>query len=114
MAPVLSDSRTTLMPWKDPLQAAIPQIRDGYMAAVYYGQRRSGDFYDFLRPGTQRVLFGLFDVAGDLRRTRPIVIALQQKFRAAGALLLESNDANESESMLELWLEMNRAVMKTA
>src|SRR5437762_7777199 len=114
MAPVLSDSRPTLMPWKDPLQATIPQIRDGYMAAVYYGQRRSGDFYDFLRTGDQRVLFGLFDVAGDLRRTRPVVIALQQKFRSAGARLFELNDANEPESMLELWLEMNRAVMKTA
>jgi serine phosphatase RsbU (regulator of sigma subunit) len=114
MAPVLSHSRAALMPWKDPLQATIPQVRDGYMAAVYYGQRRSGDFYDFLRAGPQRVLFGLFDVAGDLRRTRPIVIALQQKFRSSGARLLESSDANESESMLELWLEMNRAVMKTA
>ena len=114
MAPVLSHSRAALMPWTDPVQATIPQIRDGYMAAVYYGQRRSGDFYDFLRAGPQRVLFGLFDVAGDLRRTRPIVIALQQKFRSVGARLLETSDANESESMLELWLEMNRAVMKTA
>src|SRR5713226_3969035 len=114
MAPALSDERSTLMPWKDPLQATIPQIRDGYIAAVYYGQRRSGDFYDFWRAGSQRVLFGLFDVAGDLRQTRPIVVALQQKFRSSGARLLESAAANESESMLELWLETNRAVMKAA
>jgi len=61
------------MPWKDPLQANIPQIRDGYLGAVYYGQRRSGDFYDFVRPTPDRVLFGLFDVAGDLKQTRDIV-----------------------------------------
>jgi len=102
------------MPWKDPLQANIPQIRDGFMAAVYYGQRCSGDFYDFLRVGPERVLFGLFDVAGDLQRTRAAVVAIQEKFRSLGASLLESNDANESEVMLELWLELNRGLMQTA
>jgi len=113
MAPVLTQ-RSSLMPWKDPLQANIPQIRDGFMAAVYYGQRCSGDFYDFLRVGPERVLFGLFDVAGDLQRTRAVVVALQEKFRSLGASLLESNDANESEVMLELWLELNRSLMQTA
>src|SRR5258708_5461406 len=113
MAPVLTQ-RSPLMPWKDPLQANIPQIRDGFMAAVYYGQRCSGDFYDFLRIGPERVLFGLFDVAGDLQRTRAIVVAIQQKFRSLGASLLESSEANESEAMLELWLELNRALMQAA
>ncbi len=113
MAPVLTQ-RSPLMPWKDPLQANIPQIRDGFMAAVYYGQRCSGDFYDFLRVGPERVLFGLFDVAGDLQRTRAVVVAIQEKFRSLGASLLESNDANESEVMLELWLELNRGLMQTA
>src|SRR5437773_11906289 len=114
MAPVLSHSRAALMPWTDPIQATIPQIRDGYMAAVYYGQRRSGDFYDFLRSSPQRVLFGLFDVAGDLQQTRPIVITLQQNFRDLGSRLLAVQDANESEAILELWIEMNRALMKAA
>src|SRR6266404_2936895 len=93
MAPVLNP-RPPLMPWIDPLQANIPQIRNGFMAAVYYGQRCSGDFYDFLRIGPDRVLFGLFDVAGDLQRTRAIVVALQQKFRSLGTALLQSVDAN--------------------
>ena len=103
-----------MMPWKDPLQASIPQIRDGFMAAVYYGQRCSGDFYDFLRIAPARVLFGLFDVAGNLRQTRSIVVAMQQKFRSRGARLLESSVSNEAESMLELWLELNRTLMKVA
>src|SRR5258708_20351334 len=112
MATVLND-RPALMPWKDPLQASIPQIRDGFMAAVYYGQRCSGDFYDFLRIGPERVLFGLFDVAGDLQRTRGIVVAMQQKFRSLGASLLEPSDINESEGILELWLQLTRVFMHT-
>src|SRR5438552_11587401 len=109
MSTVLNHERPVIMPWKDPLQAQIPQIRDGYMGAVYYGQRRSGDFYDFVRSSPHRVLFGLFDVAGDLQQTRPIVIALQQKFRDLGVQSLASESVNESEAILELWIEMNRA-----
>lgn len=113
MPPVLK-LRPSLMPWIDPLQSTIPEIRDGFMAAVYYGQRCSGDFYDFVRISPQRVLFGLFDVAGDLQRTRAIVCSLQQKFRSAGTALLQSADANEAETMLELWLELNRTLMQAA
>src|SRR5437660_7268918 len=114
MPTVLSDNKPAIMPWQDPLQAKVPAIRDGYLGAVYYGQRRSGDFYDFVRSSPQRVLFGLFDVAGNLQQTRSIVIALQQKFRDSGARLLASETANESEAILELWIDMNRAIMKVA
>jgi serine phosphatase RsbU (regulator of sigma subunit) len=113
MAPVLNQ-RSAVLPWKDPIQASIPQLRDGFMAAVYYGQRCSGDFYDFLRIGPERVLFGLFDVAGGLQQTRSIVVAIQEKFRSRGASLLEPSDTNEAEGILELWLELNRALMQAA
>jgi serine phosphatase RsbU (regulator of sigma subunit) len=102
------------MPWQDPVQATIPEIRDGSMSAVYYGQRCSGDFYDFVRVDPQRVLFGLFDVAGLLQQTRRIVLALQQQFRESGTLLFQRAEANESESMLQLWLNINNVVMKSA
>jgi serine phosphatase RsbU (regulator of sigma subunit) len=108
------NQRTPVLPWKDPLQTSIPQIRDGFMAAVYYGQRCSGDFYDFLRVSPERVLFGLFDVAGDLQRTRGIVVAIQEKFRSLGASLLGPDVSNEAEGILELWLELNRALMHAA
>jgi serine phosphatase RsbU (regulator of sigma subunit) len=109
-----ANASPALMPWKDPVQATIPEIRDGSMSAVYYGQRCSGDFYDFVRVNPQRVLFGLFDVAGLLQQTRKIVLAVQQEFRDLGTLLFQPSDANESESMLELWLHINSAVMKSA
>jgi serine phosphatase RsbU (regulator of sigma subunit) len=114
MAPFVSDEKSTLMPWKDPVQAKIPSIRDGQVGAVYYGQRRCGDFYDFVRSSPERVLFGLFDVAGKIEQTRPIVIALQNEFHDSGSRLLSPAGVNESEAMLELWIEMNRAVMKAA
>jgi serine phosphatase RsbU (regulator of sigma subunit) len=114
MSTVLNQPKTAILPWKDPLQATIPQIRDGWMSAVYYGQRRSGDFYDFVRPNPDRVLFGLFDVAGDLQETRAIIVTLQQKFRSSGARTFQDPNINETERLLELWIEINRAIMSAA
>ena len=108
------NNRSVLMPWKDPLQAKIPEIRSGSMGAVYYGQRQSGDFYDFLQISPRRVLFGLFDVAGDLKLTRRIIVPLQEKFRSLGPQLLQADDTNESEALLELWIALNRTIMKSA
>src|SRR5581483_4024491 len=113
MASVAPD-RPELMPWKDPLQAQVPALREGQLAAVYYGQRRSGDFYDFVRASPARVLLGLFDIAGDLKRTRSIVLALQQEFRSGGAELLNAEGGNEADSMLEMWIRLNRTVMQSA
>lgn len=114
MSPAATAEKSTVMPWPDPHQAKIPTIRDGTLAAVYYGQRRSGDFYDFVLLSSGSVLFGLFDVAGDLRETRSIIVGLQQKFRGAGAKLLDGEQVNEAERLHDLWLELNRTIMATA
>jgi sigma-B regulation protein RsbU (phosphoserine phosphatase) len=97
-----------------PAEASVPDLRNGSIDAVYYGQRCAGDFYDFLRVTPERVLFGLFDIAGKVEQTRHIVIALQEQFRSSGMSLLHDPDANESEAMHTLWLEINHAVMKAA
>ena len=102
------------MPWKDPLQATVPEIRNGSLSAVYYGQRRSGDFYDFVSLPPQRVLFGLFDVAGELQQTRGIMVDLQRNFRNWGAKLLNDEPGNETDSLIELWTLLNRTTMKSA
>lgn len=98
----------------DPLPAVIPRIRDGHLAAVYYGQRRSGDFYDFARVNDECVLFGLFDVAGGVRESRGITRPLQEAFRNLGMQLLQRSDGNVSERMLELWILLNKAILKAA
>ena len=81
---------------------------------MYYGQRRSGDFYDFIRCSPERVLFGLFDVAGDLEQARPIMVAMQKKLRKLSAELLAKDGVNEMEAMAEMWIRLNREVMRVA
>lgn len=84
------------------------------MSAVYYGQRRCGDFYDFVSIAPDRVLFGLFDVAGELRQNRGIIVDLQRNFRNWGTQLLNSEYGNEMDSLIKLWSLLNRATMKSA
>jgi serine phosphatase RsbU (regulator of sigma subunit) len=102
------------MAWKGPLQATIPEIRSGSLSAVYYGQRRSGDLYDFVSVAPDRVLFGLFDVAGELQQTRGIMVDLQRNFRNWGTKLLGDSPRNETGSLVKLWRLMNRATMKSS
>jgi serine phosphatase RsbU (regulator of sigma subunit) len=103
-----------LVPGQEPLQAAVPEIPNGDLAAIYYGQRRGGDFYDFRRASKERVLFGLFDAAGDLERARPVVSRIQQEFRSSAAPLFGAEGGNQSEALRDLWLAINRAVMEAA
>ena len=98
--------------WEDPVHAEIPQLRDGEFGAVYYGQRRSGDFFDFIRCGPERVLFGLFDVAGKLEQARPIMVSTQNKLRQLSAELLSDDTGNEMEALAELWISLNREVIR--
>jgi phosphoserine phosphatase RsbU/P len=108
------NGRIALLPWKDPLQATVPEIHEASLSAVYYGQRRSGDFYDFVSVPPQRVLFGLFDVAGELQQTRGIVVDLQRNFRKWGTKLLNVEPGNETDSLVNLWALLNRTTMKSA
>lgn len=102
------------MPFEDPAQACIPGIRDGQMAAVYYGQRRCGDFYDFVRVNPQRVVFGFFDVAGDLEKNRPVAVPLQKQFRTDACNVLQADDSNELEGLVQLWIALNGVIMRAA
>lgn len=104
----------TAVQLQQPVQAAIPKLQDAEIAAVYYGQRISGDFYDFLRVSPDRVVFGLLDAAGHLDDNREIITAAQQTFRAVSAELLTPPDVNESEAMIELCIQLNRAVLQAA
>lgn len=99
---------------QDPLRALIPEILNGDIDAVYYGQRQGGDFYDFFRPSSERVLLGLFDVAGDLQKARPIVARIQQEFRSAAARLFPAGELNDAEALFALSLVLNHAIMDAA
>ena len=98
----------------EPVASAFPVLRDAEIAAVYAGQRSAGDFYDSFRVSPSRVLFGLLDVAGRRAQNQNILAEAQAVFRRAGTELLAPEEANESDAMMELCLQLNRGIMKAA
>jgi len=102
------------VPAHDPVHCEIPELHGAELASVYYGRRMAGDFYDFIRVGPNRVLFGLLDAAGGLENTRAILSAAQHTFRTAGTELFALRDVNEADAMMELCLQLNQTVMKAA
>jgi serine phosphatase RsbU (regulator of sigma subunit) len=99
---------------RDPEAVAVPGISGADLAAIYGGERKGGDFYDFVRVAPHLVLFGLLDVAGKRDENQSIVSAAQNTFRELGTKLFSRDDINEAESMIELSLEINRSVMEAA
>src|SRR6267142_1145855 len=95
-------------------QAPPPELKEAQLAAASYGQRTGGDLHDYIRVGPSRVLFALLDVAGRLDQNRVIVAAAQSTLRSFGTQLLANDDVNEAHAMIEICVQMNRAIMKAA
>jgi serine phosphatase RsbU (regulator of sigma subunit) len=113
MRSLLKRSKAASIP-DEPVHAEVPELRDAEVAALYYGQRQGGDFYDFVRVTGERVLFGLLDVAGSFEENRAIVSATQDTLRTLGLSLFAGEDVNEADAMSELCHELNRTVMNAA
>jgi serine phosphatase RsbU (regulator of sigma subunit) len=96
---------------RHPIAARVPELGNAELAAVYYGQRMGGDFYDFIRVAPRRVVFGLLDVAGRFEQNSGIISATQDAFRKRAAELFGGGDINEADAMAELSLELNRTVI---
>jgi serine phosphatase RsbU (regulator of sigma subunit) len=96
------------------VQSPVPALQGAQLAAVYDDQRVGGDCFDFLRVGPARVLFILLDVAGRFDDNREIVSSAQAVFRSIGAELFAQEDINEANAMIELCLQLNRTILKTA
>jgi serine phosphatase RsbU (regulator of sigma subunit) len=95
----------------EPVPTVFPKIEGAEIAAQFVGKRIAGDFYDSLRVGPERILFGLLDVA-DLRpENRAILASAQQIFRTVGAELFAPADLNESNAMTQLCLRINRGLI---
>ncbi len=103
-----------MIPRVDPRHSDVPALRGADVAAVYYKVRVAGDFYEFLRVGPSRVLFGLLDLAGRRGDTREILIAVQNAFRSGAPQLFAGEDFNEAEAMVELSHEINRTILQFA
>jgi serine phosphatase RsbU (regulator of sigma subunit) len=98
----------------NPRHTDVPVLRNAEIAAVYHNQRVAGDFYEFMRVGPSRVLFGMFDLAGRREDTRAILVAAQNTFRAVGRKLFVGKDFNEAEAMVGLCHEINRTILVVA
>jgi serine phosphatase RsbU (regulator of sigma subunit) len=99
-------------PVVEPVPTVFPTIEGADIAAAFVGKRVAGDFYDSLRAGPERVLFGLLDIAGRREENRSILTAAQEIFRNAGTELFSSSDINESEAMTELSRRVNRGLLE--
>jgi serine phosphatase RsbU (regulator of sigma subunit) len=107
-------ARRRPLPPRELVHSEVPRLRDANVAAVYYGHRMGGDFYDFIRVSPTRILFGLLDVAGRLEDNHEIVAAAQSTFRTVGADVFSEEDVNPAEAIIELCLQMNRTILKAA
>lgn len=106
--------RKSAVPYVDPQHSDVPTMRGAEVAAVYYKVRVAGDFYEFLRVGPSRVVFGLLDLAGRRQDTRKILIATQRTFRTRVPKLFAGESLNEAEVMIELCHEINRTILQFA
>jgi serine phosphatase RsbU (regulator of sigma subunit) len=102
------------LPSLEPAANEFPKILGAEIAATTYGNRVAGDFYDSLRVGKERLLFGLLDVAGRRETNQAILNTAQQIFRTVGAELFSAPDMNEAEAMTALCLQLNRGLMEAA
>ena len=91
-----------------------PELKDAQLTASSYGQRVGGDFHDYIRVSSSRVLFALLDVAGQLEQNHAIIRAAQNAFRTCGQELLSKDDANEADAMIEIGVQMNREILRAA
>jgi serine phosphatase RsbU (regulator of sigma subunit) len=111
----LFHSHTTEPPIRaEPVPTIFPKIEGADIAAVFVGKRVAGDFYDSVRVSSERVLFGLLDVAGRREDNRSILTAAQEIFRSLGAELFSGSDVNESDAMTALCLHLNRGLIDVA
>src|SRR4030081_211857 len=102
------------VPMVEPVRTEFPKIDGAEMAAVFYGKRVAGDFYDALRVSPERILVGVLDGAGRREDNRGILSAPQKIFRASGTRLFAQLDSSESEAMTELCLLLNRGIMEAS
>lgn len=97
-----------------PRPAVLPDREELSVSALYRGSRLGGDFFDFVQINTKRLLFLLSDVAGHRAEAMHIAAALQDVLSERVSALMEAEDANVSDAVSELALELNRLVIQAA
>jgi serine phosphatase RsbU (regulator of sigma subunit) len=89
-------------------------LHDAQLAAASYGRHSGGDLHDYFRISASRTLFALLDLAGPLEQSRAIIDVAQSTLRSSGVQLLAQEDVNEADAMIEVCVQMNRAILQAA
>lgn len=97
-----------------PRPSVVPDRADLSVSARYHGSRIGGDYYDFLPISDTRIVFLLTDVAGKRDAALNIAAALQDAMHERAPELLSDPDANVSDGVTALVLDLNRTVMQAA
>jgi len=97
-----------------PRPSVLPDRSDLSVSARYRGSRIGGDYYDFLPISETRMVFLLSDVAGKRDQALHIAAAVQDRMHELAPELLSDPDANVSDGVTALVLELNRTVMQAA
>ncbi|HKR32035.1 MAG TPA: SpoIIE family protein phosphatase [Terriglobales bacterium] len=97
-----------------PRPAVVPDRDDLSVSALYRGSRLGGDYFDFVPINGTRMLFLLSDVAGQRDEAMHVAAALQDVLAERARALLEDEDANVSDAVTALALELNRMVIHAA
>jgi serine phosphatase RsbU (regulator of sigma subunit) len=89
-------------------------LHEAQLAAASYGRLSGGDLHDYFRISASRALFALLDLAGPLDQNRAIIDAAKSTLRSSGVQLLAQEDVNEADAMIEVCVQMNRAILQAA
>jgi serine phosphatase RsbU (regulator of sigma subunit) len=98
----------------EPTVAELPELSGADIAGIVHGKRVGGDFYQFARANSERVVFGLLDVAGNLVENRGIVEAARDTFRTQGPACFASEEVNEADAMMEFCHALNTSIRNAA
>lgn len=94
--------------------ASFPPLIGADIVGVVQGKKVGGDLYHFLRANHCRVIFGLLDIAGRVEENHRIVEAARQTFQTIGKERFAYEEINEADAMMELCLELNLSIRRSA
>ncbi len=97
-----------------PTPTQFPPLSGADVAGLVLGQRVGGDLYRFLRANSNRVIFGLLDIAGSYAENQAIVGAARQTFEELGSARFANEEINEADAMMEFCLELNLTIRRAA
>lgn len=99
-------------PVRQPKTTKFPDLKSAEVAALYRAARIGGDYFDFFKPVTGKMVFILMDVAGKRERALHVAAAVQDTLHERAPKLLANGE--DERAITALTLELNGVVLKMA